>query len=158
MKKQANSKSCFVCGVNNPLGLHMSFYDEAPGRIKALYTVPVEYQGYPRIVHGGIIAAMLDEVAGRTVLGKTNSPRWMVTAKLDVRYRKPVPIGEQLVLLGILKEDNGLIVKAHSEIRSLSGVLLAEAEQTLMEIPREVSDKFGELPKGEWQVYEDGNL
>ena len=61
--RQPNSDFCFVCGRRNGRGLRMSFYDDGQQCVWSDYTVTEEYQGYPGIVHGGIIAAMLDEVA-----------------------------------------------------------------------------------------------
>jgi acyl-coenzyme A thioesterase PaaI-like protein len=74
MKKQSNSKNCFVCGVENIQGLQIDFYEVEAGKVTAAITVPQHFQGYPGIVHGGIIAAMLDEVAGRTVI-QSEPPR-----------------------------------------------------------------------------------
>ena len=62
---QANSKFCFVCGLANTYGLKLRFYTTAPGEVTADYVVTEQYQGFPGIVHGGIVAAMLDEAAGR---------------------------------------------------------------------------------------------
>ena len=59
MKKQPNSDHCFVCGRRNPHGLYMTFYDNARDEVCSTYSVPDEYQSYPGIVHGGVIAAML---------------------------------------------------------------------------------------------------
>ena len=98
--KQPNSRHCFVCGVENPIGLHLKFYETAPGEVTADLNLPNIYQGYPGIVHGGIIAAMLDEAAGRAHMGPVEAPRFMFTAKLDVRYRKNVPVGQPLRLVG----------------------------------------------------------
>ena len=69
MNSQPNSEICFVCGRSNPVGLYMRFEDDGDGdgegEVISQYTVPERYQGYPGIVHGGILAAMLDEVVGR---------------------------------------------------------------------------------------------
>ena len=67
--KQPNSNHCFVCGRNNPYGLHLKFYESSPGEVIVEYTVPEQFQGYPGVVHGGVVAAILDEVTGRTQMG-----------------------------------------------------------------------------------------
>ena len=56
--KQPGSKHCFVCGRENPVGLKMDFYLTAPGEVQANLTVPAQYEGYPGVVHGGIVAAI----------------------------------------------------------------------------------------------------
>ncbi len=154
MKKQANSKNCFVCGVENDHGLHINFYEEAAGRTSAKITVPEHFQGYPGIVHGGIIAAMLDEVSGRTIMGD-KSPRWMVTASLTVRYRRPVPVEQPLKLTGILKEDTGRIAKVHGEIFDENDTLLAECDALMASVPDAVKVSMEDLSAEDWKVYPD---
>jgi len=153
MKKQANSRQCFVCGVENIRGLHLSFYETNPGEVCAEVTVPETYQGYPGVVHGGIIAAMLDEVSGRVFMGG-DPPRFMFTAQLSVRYRKPVPTGKPLKLVGIAGKDKGRIVQARGELYDSAGTLLAEAETILAEIQDNAMRSFGMQPE-DWMVYPD---
>jgi uncharacterized protein (TIGR00369 family) len=143
-----------VCGVENIQGLQIDFYEVEAGKVTAAITVPQHFQGYPGIVHGGIIAAMLDEVAGRTVI-QSEPPRWMVTARLSVRYRKPVPIEKPLKLFGTLKEDTGLMVKATGEIRDETGAILAEADVLLANFPPQLQQNLTQLTQDEWKVYPD---
>ena len=79
MKKQPNSQMCFVCGMENPIGLKLAFYEDEGGRVIAHFTPREEYQGYPGVLHGGIIAALLDEAAGRVA---SRLDLWTTTAKL----------------------------------------------------------------------------
>ena len=65
---QPNSNYCFVCGRQNPRGLYMKFFDDGENEVCSEYIVSEEYQGYPGVVHGGVIAAMLDEVVGRVAM------------------------------------------------------------------------------------------
>ena len=97
--KQPNSRHCFICGLENSIGLKLKFYETAPGEVMVDHIVPEEYQGYPGVVHGGVVAAMLDEVAGRTNMGG-DPPRFMFTARLDIRYRQNVPTGQPLRIVG----------------------------------------------------------
>lgn len=153
MKKQASGRQCFVCGVENPNGLHLKFYESGPGETHAEIIVPEQYQGYPGIVHGGVIAAMLDEVSGRAFMGD-NPPRFMVTVKLSVRYRRPVPVGVLLVLKGHAGEDKGRAAYATGEVYDANGVLLAEAETVMADIPMDVGST-GNLSEDDWKVYPD---
>jgi hypothetical protein len=68
MNLQPNSDYCFVCGRNNPKGLYMQFYDNGRDEVHAHYMIPDHYQGYPGVVHGGVIAAILDEVVFRVAM------------------------------------------------------------------------------------------
>jgi acyl-coenzyme A thioesterase PaaI-like protein len=154
MKKQANSRTCFVCGVDNIHGLHIQFYEEQPGKITAAIKVPGHFQGYPGIVHGGIIAAMLDEVSGRTIMTDQGN-RWMVTASLSIRYRKPVPVEKPLKLVGLLKEDSGIIARVHGEILDEMGVLLAEGDAVMASVPTSVQASMDRLSNEDWKVYPD---
>lgn len=151
-QKQPGSKNCFVCGRENPAGLKMDFYTTAPGETRAEFSVPSDYEGYPGMVHGGIIAAMLDETGGRAWMDDPN--HFMVTAQLNIRYRKPVPTGTPLVLLGLAGMRRGRVAEAHSEIHGPGGEVLAEAELVLVDVPEEQLAAVNPEETG-WQVYPD---
>lgn len=135
MIQQPVSHDCFVCGIDNPAGLQMRFYESEcePVQVTAEYTVPAHYQGYPGVVHGGIIAAMLDEVTSRTIF-RGNPPRFVVTARLTIRYRKPVPVETPLRLTGRIVEDKGKVITVAGEILDPEGILLTEAEAVIVEV------------------------
>jgi len=151
--KQPNSKKCFVCGVENLNGLHLKFYEENPGEVTVEYTVPEQFQGYPGVVHGGIVAAMLDEVAGRAHMGG-DPPRFMFTARLDVRYRRNVPVNQPLRIIGRAVKSRGRTAIAFSQIFGPDGELLAEAEALLVNVPDDVVKEV-DLELLGWKVYPD---
>ena len=66
--KQPNSRDCFACGMHNPIGLKLQFYQTAPDEVTAEFIPPEEYQGYSGILHGGVTAAILDEAVGRKAI------------------------------------------------------------------------------------------
>jgi len=150
--KQPGSKNCFVCGRENPAGLKLDFYTLSAGHAHAEINLPDKFEGYPGIVHGGIIAAILDETGGRAYMD--NQHPFMVTAQLNIRYRKPVPIETPLVVHGEAIERRGRVSKAHSEIRNLDGEVLAEAELVLVDIPEEETAGVDLEAQG-WHVYPD---
>jgi acyl-coenzyme A thioesterase PaaI-like protein len=154
MEKQASARHCFICGVNNQNGLQIKFYQSEPGVVVAHVVVPKHFEGYPGVVHGGIVSAMLDEIAGRAFL-TGDPPRFMVTAKLTVRFRRPVPIEQPLKLLGNAKEDKGRMAIASSELHDMSGALLAEAEVVLANMPANIVEKQKDWDATEWMVYPD---
>lgn len=151
-EKQPGSKHCFVCGRENPVGLKMDFYLTAPGEVRANLTVPAHYEGYPGVVHGGIIAAILDETGGRSHM--EDPTRFMVTAQLNVRYRKPVPIATPLIAIGLAGERRGRVSNAKSEIHNMDGEVLAEAELVLVDIPESQRPNVDPEDLG-WRVYPD---
>jgi acyl-coenzyme A thioesterase PaaI-like protein len=151
--KQPNSKHCFVCGRENAYGLKLNFYETAPGEVIVNYTVPEHFQGYPGVVHGGIVAAMLDEVTGRVHMGG-DPPRFMFTAKLNIRYRKNVPIGQPLRIIGHAGKSKGRMAVATGEIFGPDDELLAEAEALLINVPDQIVDQV-DLENIGWKVYPD---
>lgn len=153
--RQPNSRHCFVCGVNNPFGLKLRFETLTPGEVEAHVIIGENYQGYPGVVHGGIVAAMLDEVAGRSHMGG-DPPRFMFTGRLEIRYVKNVPVGKPLRLVGQAGRTRGRVSEATSRIYDAQGTLLAEASALLVDvpagtIPTNILDELG------WGVYPDGD-
>lgn len=130
----------------------MDFYTVAPGQTRAELSIPKHYEGYPGVVHGGIIAAILDETGGRANMDKPS--RFMVTAQLNVRYRKPVPSETPLVVLGYADERRGRVSHAKSEIQNEEGEVLAEAELVLVDIPQAQLAEVDPEALG-WRVYPD---
>jgi acyl-coenzyme A thioesterase PaaI-like protein len=151
--KQANSKYCFVCGRENSHGLKLEFFETAPGEVEVNTTIPEQFQGYPGVVHGGIVAAMLDEVTGRTQMG-CDPPRFMFTARLDVRYRKNVPVGKPLRIVGRAGKQRDRTATAIGQIFGPDGEILAEAEVVLVNVPDEIV-KDVDLEALGWKVYPD---
>jgi acyl-coenzyme A thioesterase PaaI-like protein len=135
--------------------LHLRFYESAPGEVTAEYTVPNHFQGYPGVVHGGVVAAMLDEVCGRAHMGG-DQPRFMYTARLEVRYRQNVPVGEPLRLVGRTARSKGRTATSVGEIYGPGDVLLAEADALLVDVPEDVSGNV-DLEALGWKVYEESD-
>lgn len=154
MMRQPNSERCFVCGLANPFGLRLKFYNTAPGEVTAEYIVPEHFQGYPGIVHGGIVAAMLDEVAGRAHM-VDHPNRFLYTARLNVHYRKHVPVGKPLRIVGRVGKDKGRTATSWAVIYDEAGDVLAEADALLVEVPLEVIGGV-DLEALGWRIYEDG--
>ena len=151
--KQPNSKYCFVCGVGNHQGLQLAFYHDESGTVYAEATVPDQFQGYPGTVHGGIVAALLDEVATRAAMVEDPND-FKVTARMTLRYRKKVPTGEPLQMIGWIEREGGRALKAAAEIRLLDGSLGAQAEALMVDYP-EPFVEGGELDRLSWKVYPD---
>ena len=76
----------------------MTFYDNGDDVVESHYTIPALFQGYPGIVHGGVQASILDEIAGRISLIE-DMHAFMMSVRLDVKYRHPVPTDEPLHIL-----------------------------------------------------------
>jgi acyl-coenzyme A thioesterase PaaI-like protein len=141
---------CFVCGRENPIGFHLTFFADEQGSVHADYTPREEHQGYPGVMHGGLVTALLDELIGRTAIA---SDLWCMTAKLQVRFRKPVPIGEPLRLRGEITKKGGRLLEGRGEMRLQDGTLVAEAEGVYLRIPEPQLQEYKSALDG-WRVDE----
>ena len=119
---------CFACGVKNPIGLKLKFAEEGDKYV-ARFTAGPEHQSYDGIVHGGIISTLLDEIMGRYPYVKGVDT---VTARLDIRYRKPTPIGEELTVTGWIVNRRGRLYEMAGTVALPDGTVTAEGKATLM--------------------------
>jgi acyl-coenzyme A thioesterase PaaI-like protein len=145
---------CFICGLENPVGLHLHIYETEPGVVETTYIAPEHFQGYPGVLHGGIVAAILDEIAGRAHMGSDPmNPRFMFTAKLEVKYRKNVPIGRKLKIMGRAERSKSRSAEAWAGIHDAeTNELFAEGNVLLMDVPKEQFDLSRSDDLG-WKVY-----
>lgn len=135
--KQPNSEMCFVCGRGNPVGLYMQFHDDGETRVISEYAVPAHYQGYPGIVHGGVVAAMLDEVVARvSMIGDHH--HFMMSVKLQILYRHPVPVETPLQVIGRILRLRGRLGKAEGLIILPGGTIACESQMSLADVPAQL--------------------
>ena len=134
VKKQTNSKSCIICGMNNELGVKAPFYEGEDGTLISRFTYKPEHQSYPERVHGGMITCMLDELAGR-VIWTVEPDILAVTTKIEVRFRKPVPYNEELIGTAKLITNSKRGYTAIAKIMSQEGKVLADADVTYLKMP-----------------------
>jgi len=151
--KQPNSRMCFICGLENPVGLHLHMYETEPGIVETTYTAPDHFQGYPGVLHGGIVSAIIDEIAGRSHMGSDpNNPRFMFTAKLEVKYRKSVPVRKALKIIGKAGKSKSRSAEAWAGIyEAETDELLAEGNVLLVNVPKEQFD-MSRLSELGWNV------
>ena len=121
---------CFGCGQANPAGLRLNF--KWDGRTARAEFTPTElYQGWQDIVHGGIIAVMLDEAAGWAMQFEGLNP---ITTKMEIRFIHPAIIGKPLIITGSITKRNGKRVEAKASIISEEDTLIAECRATYLGI------------------------
>lgn len=151
---QPNSRMCFVCGLENPVGLRLRIYRTDLGDIETSFTAPEHFQGYPGVLHGGIVASLLDEISGRAHMGADPlAPRFMFTARLEVKYRQNVPVGVPLRIVGRALKSKDRTAQAWAGIfHGESGGLLAEASTVLINVPPGALDR-SRLDELGWRVY-----
>lgn len=122
--------NCFVCGEKNPNGLRLLFeIDPERKTLKTTFISPPTFQGWDGLVHGGIIATLLDEAMAKLSheLGYGT-----VTASLEIKFKKPAPILEPLEVLGEIVEVRKRWVRAKATLQTRDGTILAEGRSTLM--------------------------
>jgi len=116
---------CFGCGRNNPFGLKLSFqWDGKTAR--ADFTPTQFYQGWPGIVHGGIITSMLDEVMGHATLFAGFFD--FLTASIQVNFKRPALVDEPLVITASVTKNEGRTVEVEASVSLTDGTLVAEGK------------------------------
>ena len=122
--------NCFVCGENNPGGLHLNFeIDKEKQTLKTTFIASTTFQGWDGIVHGGIISTLLDEAMSKLSFELGYNA---VMASLEVRFKKPAPILEPLHVYGEITEVSKRLVKAKARVVKQDGTILAEGKSTLI--------------------------
>jgi uncharacterized protein (TIGR00369 family) len=129
MKLETNG-NCFVCGENNPNGLRLSFeIDKEKQTLKTTFVASPTFQGWDGIVHGGILSTLLDEAMAKLVyeLGYQ-----AVTASIEIKFKKPAPILEPLLVFGEVTEVSKRLIRAKAHIAKKDGTILAVGISTFM--------------------------
>src|SRR5260370_4073026 len=126
MQLQTKTMECWVCGPQNRAGLTVRFEQFGQTGSEARYTARAEHGGWPGILHGGVLLALMDEALGWSLYFHGSGG---LTARFDARFRQPVPIGSSLIIRAWTLERRGRLVKARGEVRMNTGdgPVLAEA-------------------------------
>ncbi len=143
-----NSPTCFVCGEDNPMGLRARFYVEDE-KVKMPLTVHNHHCGYPNTLHGGIVAAALDECMAWAATRAFK--RMCVTGALTVRYIKRVPAGRPLTVIAEVVKPHRRIVHAQGSIVDAEGTEYARAEGKFLPLTAEET-----LEIDNWLIYRGG--
>lgn len=121
---------CFACGKDNAHGLKLTFkHDEANSKVISTPVVAGKYDGWKGAAHGGIIATLLDE--GMVYAALAQSKALVATAKMDIRFKKPVPTDKEIILEGEVLKSGKRLISAVSRILC-NGVILAECIGSLV--------------------------
>lgn len=149
--KQKNSKLCFVCGLKNDFGIHAHFYVTEKNELIGLFTPKEEHQSYPGRMHGGIASAILDETIGRSILNKYETEVWGVTIELNLKFRKPIPLNQQLKVIGRITNENSRMFEGTGEIILPNGDIAVTAQGKYLKVPIEKITDF-DVDDVEWKV------
>ena len=118
----------------------MTFYDDGDSTVKSVITPAEHFQGYPGVLHGGVIASILDESVGRSIMAGDHH-RFMMTVSLNVQYRHPVPMGAEITAIGKRVKLKGRIGRAEGQIVLPDGTVACEAQLILADMPSSLADE-----------------
>ena len=125
-KKHNAAKGCFVCGVENPMGLQAEFYELEDGTMAAKVQAKSVHQSYPGRVHGGVSTAILDETIGRAI-NVTEPDTWAVTVELTTKYKRPVPYDVPLTVTGKITKNTRRLFEGEGSILLPDGTVAVTA-------------------------------
>jgi uncharacterized protein (TIGR00369 family) len=149
--RQPNSKMCLVCGLKNRFGLHTSFFELDSGELLAVFKPKEEHQSYPGRLHGGIVSTILDETIGRAIMVGSKDEIWGVTIDLHIRYKKPVPLGEELRVTGRITKNGSRSFEGSGEVLLPDNSVAAEGHGRYLKIPLEKIAAF-DADAEEWRI------
>ena len=133
-----NYTRCFGCGKDNPIGLRLKPRQEGD-EARCEFVAHENYQGWPGMVHGGVINTMLDEVMAYAAV---YSGLHCATARMEVHFREGTPVGQTLHISARVTEVRARTVEVEGRLTDDDGTLLAESKAT-MYIVKDTKQKQG---------------
>lgn len=149
--KQQNSKMCFLCGLKNSFGLKGAFYELENNELVCIFTPSNEHQSYPGRLHGGITTAVLDETIGRAIMIKNNQDVWGVTIEFTTRFKRQIPLNEELRVVGRITTETNRTFEGTGELILPDGKIAATGFGKYLRMPLEKIADFDPLEQ-EWKV------
>ena len=133
---------CFGCGCNNPIGLKLAFVKEGD-TVKTEYTPDKAYQGWPGLLHGGILACLLDEAMSHAAYTTGNT---CVTASITIRQRQPIRLETPLFVTARITRHSRKLIETEGKVCLKDGTIVAEstAKQFIAENEAGKADKVRE--------------
>jgi acyl-coenzyme A thioesterase PaaI-like protein len=137
-----NEGFCFGCGCNNPIGLKLKFIKEGD-TVKTEYTPIKEFQGWPGLLHGGILGCLLDEAMSHAAYTTGNT---CVTASITIRQRQPIKVEVPLLVTAKVTRHRKKIIETEGQVCLKDGTVVAEstAKQFIAETEAGKVDKVRE--------------
>lgn len=138
---QKDGYNCFGCSPDNPIGIHMEFYENGD-EIISFWNPQSQYQGWVDTMHGGILATIIDETAGWVVFRKLQTSG--MTTKLELRYKKPVMTTEpQITVRGHIVEQRRNLVTIEVKIENSKGETCVEGRATYFAFDKNKAAEMG---------------
>ena len=130
---------CFGCGQDNPIGLKLHFIRESE-TVRAEFTPGKIYQGWPGVVHGGIITSMLDEAMSHAAYFTGMN---CITAKIEIHFRQPARVEETLIITARITRNTRKIIQSEARVTLNDGTIIAEGigtQYVIDKVPGEASN------------------
>ena len=124
---------CFVCGEDNTDGLQLRIERDGDKGVKTTFVADQRYRGWANYLHGGVIGLIFDELLGWNAryLGYD-----AMTARMEIRYRRPIPVGSRVLFQGILEKESNRILEMRTHAYLEDKSLAAEGLGRMMIINR----------------------
>jgi uncharacterized protein (TIGR00369 family) len=142
---------CFVCGPKNECGLGLKF-ERTGDKVTTSYTPLDHHQGFPGLLHGGIISSLLDEVMSRV---SVLEGKWTQTVKLEVRFRRPISLCQTVTAEAKKVGERRKLIQVEGIILLEDGSLAAEGKGMFAPVPDHVlSEMSANYPvlRDQWMV------
>jgi uncharacterized protein (TIGR00369 family) len=136
-----HTQGCLVCGRQNPKGLHLHLHvDEASGAVETIFTPAPEHIGFEGIIHGGILATVLDEamVWAATWQGRT----FCVCGEMTIRFRKAAEVGKRVTVQAKVTSSRARMIQTSGEIVDDAGEVLSTATAKYIALPQDRHQAF----------------
>jgi acyl-coenzyme A thioesterase PaaI-like protein len=142
LNSDLNEGFCFGCGINNPIGLKLKFTRDGDA-LRTEFIPDKVFQGWPGLLHGGILACLLDEVMSNAAYATGNT---CLTASMTIRQRKPVEVGIPLVITARITRHRKKLIETEGTVCLKDGTVIAEgsAKQFVAENEADKNDKVRE--------------
>ena len=139
-EKLPNSRGCFVCGRENPIGFKLQFERDGNG-VSARLTPGRDYQGFGGVLHGGIIAALMDDAMWYAIYASADCATTM-TVDLNIRYKKAAPVEAVVKVYAEVEEVRGKLFRVRGLLTGADGEVLAEGSAKFLRAPREIGERL----------------
>ena len=110
-----------------------------------------EHQSYPGRLHGGIAAAVLDETIGRAILMYHEKEVWGVTVELKTRFKKPIPLDEELRVIGRITKEGNRFCEGTGDLLLKNGDVAVSCKGRYLKLPLDDIADF-DRDDNEWRV------
>jgi acyl-coenzyme A thioesterase PaaI-like protein len=123
LNSDLNEGFCFGCGNNNPIGLKLKFTRDGD-TLRTEFTPDKVHQGWPGLLHGGILGCLLDEVMSNIAYATGNT---CLTASITIRQKKPIAVGVPLVITARITRHRKKLIETEGRVCLKDGTVIAES-------------------------------